>query len=75
MVNILVIQYNEARKILQNKGFNKNIDDYQSLIPILTVQFLPFYIFYYFYILNIALNKHFKNILWFHSFQTRIWVE
>lgn len=63
MVNILVIQYNQARKILQNKGFNKNIDDYQSLIPILTVQFLPFYIFYYFYILNIALNKHFKNIL------------
>ena len=63
MVNILVIQYNQARKILQNKGSNKNIDDYQSLIPILTVHFLPFYIFYYFYILNIALNKHFKNIL------------
>ena len=63
MVNKLVIQYNQARKILQNKKSNKNIDDYQSLTPILTVHFLHFYIFYYFYILNIALNKHFKNIL------------
>lgn len=62
MVNILVIQYNQARKILQNKESNKNTDDYQSLIPILKVDFLPFYIFYHFYI-NIALNKQFKNIL------------